>query len=193
MDFPVYTIGHSNRSFDDFAGLLTAHNITRLIDIRTVTRSRANPQFNTEALTGSLAARGITYWHIAALGGLRGRAYDVPPDVNGTWRNRSFHNYADYALSGAFHEGLTELCRLADAARTAIMCAEAVWWRCHRRIVADYLIASGRTVYHIMENGRLMPAELTPGAVPLADATVVYPAQDTLADDSRNPDGHRGE
>ena len=94
------------------------------------------------------------------------------------WRNRSFHNYADYALSDAFREGLAELCLMAEAAATAIMCAEAVWWRCHRRIVADNLLARGIAVFHIMENGRIVAAELTPGAVVRPDGSVIYPEGD---------------
>lgn len=183
MLLPVYTIGHSNRTVEAFIDLLTAQNVTQLVDIRSMTMSRANPQFNAEPLAASLAKRGISYLHIAALGGLRRRSFDVPQDLNGVWRNRSFHNYADYALSDGFHAGLEELCSLAETAVTAIMCAEAVWWRCHRRIVADYLLARGLTVLHIMENGRVVPAELTPGAVVQPDGKVIYPEAD-VADEA---------
>jgi uncharacterized protein (DUF488 family) len=175
---PIYTIGHSDRSIDAFIALLAGANIAALADIRTMTASRANPQFNADALAPALARRNIAYRHIAALGGLRPKARDVPPSVNGLWQNRSFHNYADYALSAPFRAGLEELCAIADAAPTAMMCAEAVWWRCHRRIVSDHLLARGRAVLHIMEGGRLVPAELTEGAVVRPDLTVVYPAPD---------------
>lgn len=182
---PIYTIGHSNRTIGAFIDLLTQHRIVQLADIRTMTMSRANPQFNAAALGPALAARGIAYGIVAALGGLRRKSREVPPEVNGLWRNRSFHNYADYALSEPFRAGLDELCALADAAPTAMMCAEAVWWRCHRRIVADNLLARGRSVFHIMENGRLVPAELTPGAIIRPDRTVIYPA------DEESPAGER--
>ena len=104
------------------------------------------------------------------------RAARVPPEVNGFWTNKSFHNYADYALSESFQRGLANLLDTGATRRCAIMCAEAVWWRCHRRIIADALIARGRTVFHIMSRGRTETARLTPGAVVEPDGTVVYPA-----------------
>lgn len=176
MSPTIYTIGHSDRSSDTFIDLLVEHGIVQLVDIRTLTMSRANPQFNAATLAAALEGRGIAYRHIAALGGLRKRAKEIPPSLNGLWKNRSFHNYADYTLSDAYHQGLAELCAMADHAPTAIMCAEAVWWRCHRRIVSDSLLALGRSVFHIMANGRLIAAELTPGAVVRSDLSVVYPA-----------------
>jgi uncharacterized protein (DUF488 family) len=115
---------------------------------------------------------------MAALGGLRGKSRDVLPDVNGLWENGSFHNYADYAFSPPFRAGLAHLIEVGRERRCAIMCSEAVWWRCHRRIVADYLIAGGETVIHIMGPGRLEPARLTPGAV-VQPKAVVYPAPAT--------------
>ena len=175
MPPPVYTIGHSDREIGTFLDMLAAQGITRLADIRTMTMSRANPQFNADVLAPALTVRGIAYCHIAALGGLRKRSREVPPDLNGMWQNRSFHNYADYALSESFRAGLAELCALAEAAPTAMMCAEAVWWRCHRRIVADYLLVAGWPVFHIMEAGRLVTAELTPGAITRTDSSVIYP------------------
>jgi len=171
-----YTIGHSNRSFADFAGLLSENGIVLLADVRTVPKSRANPQFNADALGAALAGIGVAYARFAALGGLRGKARGVPAGVNGMWTNESFHNYADHALSPQFQAGLAELLEAGDKRRCAVMCAEAVWWRCHRRIVADYLIARGRPVFHIMGAGRLEPARLTPGAVVQADGTIHYPA-----------------
>jgi uncharacterized protein (DUF488 family) len=138
--------------------------------------SRAHPQFNRGTLPDALATFHISYDHVAALGGLRGKARSLPPDLNGFWTNESFHNYADYALSEHFHAGLAHLLDEGRKRRCAIMCSEAVWWRCHRRIVADYLIAGGEAVLHILGHGRLEPACLTPGAVIRPDGTIVYPA-----------------
>ncbi|WP_338829329.1 DUF488 domain-containing protein [Bradyrhizobium sp. 27S5] len=178
--FPFFTIGHSNRALEDFIVLLTAAKIDRVVDIRTVPRSRTNPQFNKDTLPKPLTVVGISYEHLADLGGLRGKAQTVPPSVNGFWSNESFHNYADYALSPQFHASLQHLRDEGHRQRCAIMCSEAVWWRCHRRIVADYLIASGEAVVHIMGEGRLEPARLTEGAVVQSDRTVVYPATGQL-------------
>ena len=126
----------------------------RIVDVRTIPRSRANPQYNGDALSETLSAFQIGYTHIAALGGLRGHVRDIAPSVNAFWENQSFHNYADYAMTGSFRTGLNELRDLGRAQRCAVMCAEAVWWRCHRRIITDYLIASGETVFHILRAGR---------------------------------------
>jgi uncharacterized protein (DUF488 family) len=147
-----------------------------LVDVRSVPRSRVNPQINVDTLPGTLVPAGLVYRHLAALGGLRHRAKGAPPSPNTLWRNASFRNYADYAMTAAFRNGLDELCALARGHRCAIMCAEAVWWRCHRRIIADYLIQRGHVVTHIMGPGQLAPASLTPGAQPLPDGTIVYPA-----------------
>ncbi|MDF3843526.1 DUF488 domain-containing protein [Pseudomonas citronellolis] len=176
MKLPFFTIGHSNRSLEAFVELLREPGVGLLVDIRKVPRSASNPQFNADTLPGALADCGIAYEHLAALGGLRGKARGLPAQVNGFWDNRSFHNYADYALSEQFHEGLEHLLEAGRQRRCAIMCSEAVWWRCHRRIVSDYLIARGETVFHIMGEGRLEPARLTSGAVVQADGSVVYPA-----------------
>ena len=178
---PFFTIGHSNRSLEELAGLLREPGVVRVMDIRTVPRSRANPQFNRETLPAALAPFGIAYEQVAALGGLRGKARSVPPDVNGFWSNASFHNYADYALSAEFQASLRHLLDAGRRWRCAIMCSEAVWWRCHRRIVADYLIAGGARVFHIMGHARLEPARLTPSAVLRADGTLAYPAQSPAA------------
>ncbi len=138
--------------------------------------SRANPEFNRDRLPESLAAFQIGYDYIAALGGLRCKDRTLPRDLNGFWTNTSFHNYADYALSGEFHDGLERLIAEGRRRRSAIMCAEAVWWRCHRRIVADYLIAGGEAVFHIMGNGRIEPAHLSEGAIIEPNIRVIYPA-----------------
>lgn len=172
---PIFTIGHSTLGIDDFVALLQGGDVRRVIDIRTITRSRTNPQFNQATLPDALAPFGIGYEHIAALGGRRGRSRDVAPEVNGFWDNQSFHNYADYALHPAYLEGLTELREKAQRERVAIMCAEAVWWRCHRRIVADWLIAAGESVRHIMSS-RIEPARLNAGAEIGPDDIVTYPA-----------------
>ena len=121
-----------------------------IVDVRTVPRSRFNPQFNRDVLPASLAARGIAYEHLAALGGLRGTQRDAPPETNAFWENASFHNYADYAMGQEFRSGLRTLRELGKTARSCVMCAESLWWRCHRRIIADYLIAAGDDVFHIL-------------------------------------------
>ncbi len=177
MAEPFFTIGHSTRPLEELAALLQANGVKRLADVRTVPRSRTNPQYNKDTLPGALAPLGIAYRHIAALGGLRGRASDVPPDVNGYWENASFHNYADYAMSDAFRHGLDELLAWGDAEPVAIMCAESVWWRCHRRIITDYLLASGEAVFHIVSSEIPEPASLTPAARPGPDSTLVYPGE----------------
>lgn len=176
MNLPFFTIGHSTRTLEEFAGLLRVADVALVVDIRTVRKSRANPQYNGDTLPGRLAGFQIAYEPLAELGGLRGKAKTVPPDVNGLWENQSFHNYADYALSETFRAGLASLVALGRKRRCAMMCSEAVWWRCHRRIVADHLIAQGETVFHLMGTDRIEPASLTKGAVVQADATVLYPA-----------------
>lgn len=172
---PFFTIGHSNRSLEEFVELLRGADIDLVADIRTVPRSRANPQFNNDTLPEALAAFHISYEHMAPLGGLRGKAGTISRDVNGFWTNESFHNYADYALSDDFHAGIVRLIELGRKLRCAIMCSEAVWWRRHRRIVADHLLACGETVFHIMGQGRLEPAHFTIGAVIQSGGTVIYP------------------
>lgn len=176
MAFPFFTIGHSNRSLEAFAALLRGAGVDRVVDIRTVPRSRSNPQFNRDTLPEALLAFGVAYEHVAALGGLRGKTRGLPPDVNGFWTNESFHNYADYALSAEFGAGLAHLLEQGRRQRCAIMCSEAVWWRCHRRIVTDYLIAEGATVLHIMGQDRLEKARLSEAAVVRPDGTIIYPA-----------------
>jgi len=171
---PVFTIGHATRSLEELAALLRANEVTCLVDVRTVPRSRTNPQFNKDVMPASLEPHGIGYRHIAALGGLRGRKVDVPADVNGFWENQSFHNYADYAMTPAFSEGLEELLALGDGKRCAIMCAETVWWRCHRRIITDYLLARGVDVFHIVSSEIPEPARITPDAV-ARDGHLEYP------------------
>jgi uncharacterized protein (DUF488 family) len=170
----VFTIGHSTRTIPEFAAILENAGVELVVDVRTVPRSRTNPQYNEPALPAVLEPVGISALRIAELGGLRSRSHDVPPALNGWWQNRSFHNYADYALSDSFADGLAALVALADRRPTAIMCSEAVWWRCHRRIIADYLLVGGREVFHLMGGGRIEPASLTGGAEP-RDGKLVYP------------------
>jgi len=176
---PFFTVGHSNRSIEAFIVLLHAAGVERIVDVRKMPMSRANPQFNEGALAEALAASQISYTHMPALGGLRGKAQSLPADINGFWENRSFHNYADYALSAPFQDGLQRLIEEGRQWRCAVMCSEAVWWRCHRRLIADQLIARGETVFHIMGPDRLEPARLTPGAIPHSDGSVTYPAGGT--------------
>jgi uncharacterized protein (DUF488 family) len=175
---PVFTIGHSTRSVGELIALLRENAVDLLVDVRSVPRSRANPQFNSDALPEPLMAAGLGCVHLKALGGLRHHPKEASQSANLLWHNAAFRNYADYAMTPAFRVGLDELCTLAAAHRPAIMCAEAVWWRCHRRIVADYLLARGVEVRHIMGPGKLDPARLTPGAQPQADGTILYPASE---------------
>jgi uncharacterized protein (DUF488 family) len=172
MTNPFYTIGHSTRTIAEFVDLLREANVSLVVDVRTVPRSRTNPQFNRDALPESLASYEIGYEHIAELGGLRGRQRLVEPSPNRYWENKSFRNYADYALTDAFRIGLTELRDLGGVRVTAIMCAETVWWRCHRRIIADYLLASECPVFHILGPGKIEPASMTPAARLTTDGIV---------------------
>jgi uncharacterized protein (DUF488 family) len=175
QSLPIFTIGHSTRSIPEFAALLRVGQVEIVVDIRSIPRSRRNPAYDFVVLADELAPFGIAYRQIAELGGLRAQSKLVPPEVNGFWINRSFHNYADHALSGEFRRGFDELVSLAAGHRIAIMCAEAVWWRCHRRIVADYLLHEGRAVLHLMGPGRAVPASMTPAAQP-GRGGIVYPA-----------------
>jgi uncharacterized protein (DUF488 family) len=164
----IFTIGHSTRTLEQFVELLEIHGVRQVADIRTVPRSRRHPQFERDALARSLPARGFVYRHLPALGGLR-RAR--PDSVNTAWQNASFRGYADYMGTPAFARGLDELIAFAREAPTAIMCAEAVWWRCHRRLVADALLVAGQktkrramTIRHIVSTAAAAPHELTPFA-----------------------------
>jgi len=175
MGAPFFTIGHSTRSIAEFVELLAIAEVRLIVDVRTIPRSRTNPQYNAEGFAKALSESGVDYEHVAALGGLRGRKQQVAPAVNGFWENRSFHNYADYALSEEFRSGLARLRELGHMTRCAIMCAEAVWWRCHRRIITDYLIAADETVYHILGRNHIEQAHVT-GAARLGTAgTLTYP------------------
>jgi uncharacterized protein (DUF488 family) len=172
----VFTIGHSTRTLAEFVAILRQAEITLLVDVRAYPRSRTTPQFNADTLPGSLAANGIGYRHLRALGGRRHHRKGAPPSVNGYWRVAAFRAYADYTDSDEFRAGLAALRALARDDRCAIMCAEALWWRCHRRIIADCLLAGGVLVAHIMGPGEVVPATLTPGARLMADGRLRYPA-----------------
>ena len=175
MARPFFTIGHSTRSIDQFVDLLSNAEIRLVVDVRTVPRSRANPHYNSEALAETLSEAGIGYEHIAALGGLRRLRRNVPANVNAFWENQSFHNYADYTMSAEFRSSLTKLRQLGHTTQCAIMCAEAVWWRCHRRIITDYLIATGETVFHILGRNHIDPAQMTSAAERHPDGALTYP------------------
>lgn len=167
----IWTIGHSTRPVDEFITILCAHDIGRLIDVRTIPRSRHNPQFNTNALATSLAEAGLSYQHSAQLGGLRKPKKD---SVNLGWRNESFRGYADYMQTDEFWRALEELMADSRLQPTAIMCAEAVPWRCHRSLIADALIMRGWEVRHIMSATDARPHQLTSFAR-IADNLLRYP------------------
>lgn len=170
----VYTIGHSTREIDRFIGLLERERIEHVADVRSFPGSRRYPQFGRDALAASLAARGIGYSHHPELGGRRHARPDSP---NGAWRNESFRGYADYMLTPAFATALDGLMELAARERTAIMCAEAVPWRCHRSLISDALVARGVDVQHILD-ARTGPHHLTPFAI-VRDDVVYYPPEQT--------------
>ncbi|MEO6804463.1 MAG: DUF488 domain-containing protein [Granulicella sp.] len=181
----IFTIGHSTRTIVEFVELLKQVDVDLLVDVRSIPRSRTVPQFNFDALPNSLAQEGIGYQHLRALGGRRHHIKGAPPSTNTFWRVLAFRNYADYAETDAFRAGFEQLLALAQDHHCAIMCAEAVWWRCHRRIIADYLLTHGIRVEHIMGLGQVTPALLTPGAHLLPDGTLRYPMPD--ADDALQP------
>jgi len=172
----VHTVGHSTRTTAELVALLAEASIGMIVDVRSIPRSRRNPQFNIDTLPGTLAACGIDYRHLAALGGRRRRPPAAAPSPNTFWRNESFRNYADYAMTGEFAEGLAQLRSLASLRRCAVMCAEAVWWRCHRRIIADYLLADGLAVLHIMGPHAIEVAALTASASRSAGGVLTYRA-----------------
>jgi len=179
----VYTVGHSTRPIDAFIALLAAHEVDCLADVRTVPKSRHNPQFAGDALAASLAAAGIDYRPFPGLGGFRRASADSP---NAGWRNASFRGYADYMETTAFRESLDRLRAQAVEARTAIMCAEAPWWRCHRALIADALKAQGMQVLHIVDRGKVLEHPYTSAACVVADKVYYGPVGDLL-DTRSNP------
>jgi len=169
----IHTIGHSTRPAADFVSLLTAHGIRTLVDVRTIPRSRHNPQFNSDTLEATLAEHGIEYVHAPELGGLR---KPRPDSINTGWRNTSFRGYADYMQTPAFQTAVDRLVERADQVPTAIMCAEAVPWRCHRSLVADALMARGHEAREIVSETKATPHKLTPFAR-VDGANVTYPPE----------------
>ena len=167
----VLTVGHSTRAQDDFIGLLHAHAVKRLVDVRTIPRSRHNPQFNRDRIAAALRRAGINYLHMKALGGLRHAHTD---SVNTAWRNASFRGFADYMQTREFSDGLHRLMKIARTKRTAIMCAEAVPWRCHRSLIADALLVNGYRVVEIESCKRTRTHELTPWAH-VKGSKITYP------------------
>lgn len=167
----IFTVGHSTRSIEEFVTLLREHGVGLVADVRTVPKSRHNPQFGQEALAASLDAAGIAYLHMPKLGGLRHARAD---STNLGWRNLSFRGFADYMQTPAFAAGLDELEGFARACRTAIMCAEAVPWRCHRSLIADALAARGWEVRDIVGAGPAKPHRLTP-FLRVEDGRLSYP------------------
>ena len=169
----IHTIGHSTRPAADFVSLLTAHGIRTLVDVRTIPRSRHNPQFNSDTLEATLAEHGIEYVHAPELGGLR---KPRPDSINTGWRNTSFRGYADYMQTPAFQTAVDRLVERADQVPTAIMCAEALPWRCHRSLVADALMARGHEAREIVSETKATPHKLTPFAR-VDGANVTYPPE----------------
>ena len=168
----IYTIGHSTHPLDEFITMLTNHGVQHLLDVRTVPRSRRNPQFNRETLPDSLEQAHIRYTHMAGLGGLRHTRKD---SINTAWHNLSFRGYADYMQTPEFAENVDQIVELAQTERCAIMCAEAVPWRCHRSLIADALLVRGCKVEDIMSATESKPHKLTPWAH-VEGLEITYPA-----------------
>lgn len=171
------TVGHSNRTLEVFTGILRDAEVGLVVDVRSFPRSRSNPAFNIDTLPDALNVLQIGYRHYPALGGRRGKQKDADTASNAMWQVQSFHNYADYALGADFTAAFDELVALGTGPRLALMCSEAVWWRCHRRIITDYLLLNGHMVDHLMGAGRIDAAEPTPGARRTEQGKVVYPAE----------------
>lgn len=174
----VSTVGHSTHPIEAFLGMLQAHGVRRLIDVRTIPKSRRNPQFNQDSLAASLHAEGMEYRHLPGLGGLRHARKD---SVNNGWRNASFRGYADYMQTPEFRENLEVLIQLASPIPTAIMCAEAVPWRCHRSLIADALAARGIAVLDILTAAKAQPHVITRFAK-VEGQQVTYPAEGASLD-----------
>lgn len=168
----ILTIGHSTRPLELFIRLLKVHEVAKVVDIRTVPRSKHNPQFNKETLPDELKAAGIEYIHVLGLGGLR---HPRPDSPNTGWKNSSFRGFADYMQTQEFEDNLKILIDLAGQERCALMCSEAVPWRCHRSLIADALVIRGIRVEHIMSLSGTLPHKLTPFASVL-DHQIVYPS-----------------
>ena len=174
----IWTIGHSTRSADDFLAVVAAHDIETLVDVRRFPGSRRLPQFGSDALAASLASHDIAYQWLPELGG---RRRPDPASPNDGWRNDAFRAYADHIASEEFARGLSELLTLAAGARTAIMCAELLWWRCHRRLIADVLTSLGHEVRHIRDAGEAERHELAPPAR-IVDGVLTYASTERQAE-----------
>ena len=173
----IWTIGHSTRSIDKFISLLEEHGIKLLVDVRSLPGSKRYPQFNKEAFADSLGRSGIRYEHFPELGG---RRKAMPNSKNTAWRNASFRGYADYMETEEFHNGVKRLLDLAAVAGpAAIMCAEAVWWRCHRSLISDYLKARGLEIMHIMDANKIEPHPYT-SAAQIVNGELSYGAENEL-------------
>jgi uncharacterized protein (DUF488 family) len=173
----VLTIGHSNHPLDRFLALLARHGVEALVDIRRFPGSRKHPHFHRDNLAAVLPKSGVEYHWLEVLGGRRHKQREESPNLG--LENRGFRNYADYMLTDEFREGVEKLLEVARQKRTAIMCAEGLFWQCHRRLVSDFLVANGVTVQHIMPGGELRPHKLTSGAV-VEDRQVTYPGEKSL-------------
>lgn len=179
----IHTVGHSTRPIDEFVEMLRAHGVEQLVDIRTVPKSRHNQQFAQDALSASLTGAGIAYVYLKDLGGLRPKQAD---SINAGWRNQSFRNYADYMQTGAFADAVEHLIELAEEAPTAIMCAEAVPWRCHRSLVGDALLVRGFEVVDIMSPTSAKPHTLTSFAR-VDGTTITYPEDPETSETTESP------
>jgi uncharacterized protein (DUF488 family) len=174
MDHQLFSIGHSSHPLDQFLGVLARHRIEALVDIRRFPSSRKFPHLNQKNLTASLQEAGIEYYWIEGLGGRRRSKKADPVSPNLALRNKSFRSYADYMLTEEFHQAAGRLLEIAARKRAAMMCAEAVYWRCHRRLVGDFLLANNVTVQHIFPNGEVRPHQLTEGGR-VEQGKVTYP------------------
>ena len=181
----IWTIGHFRHAIETFAELLTQRQIKILVDIRRFPGSRTFPQFNRETLGPSLDSHDIEYLWLKSLGGRRSKATIEKESPNEGWRNKSFRNYADHMQTDEFQSGVQELVDAAKKGATAIMCSEAVYWRCHRRLISDYVIACGGVVHHIFPDGRTKPHVITDFAEvdpTLSPPRLTYPPSPTLFD-----------
>jgi uncharacterized protein (DUF488 family) len=169
----IWTVGHSTQERDQLVALLRAHGVERIADVRRYPASRRHPQFNAAELAVALPAEGIGYEHFEALGGRRSRRRDSPNDG---WTEPGFQGYADWMATGEFREALARLEVAAHERRTAVMCAEGMWWQCHRRLIADALVVRGWTVEHLLPDGRTTEHELTGFAVVEDEGALIYPA-----------------
>jgi uncharacterized protein (DUF488 family) len=180
-DLQIFTIGHSSHPLGSFVWLLRKHGIEVLVDIRRFPGSRQHPHFSRDSLSASLQEEDIEYHWLEALGGRRHRKKTDSPSPNRGLRDRSFRNYADYMATDDFRLAISKLLEITENRRSAIMCAEGLYWQCHRRLVSDYLLANHIIVRHIFPGGEVKPHKLTSGAQVVAGA-VTYPGQPTLFD-----------